>query len=109
MAKKAPLDTTIEVVTPENIAFEYQLAGPFRRLPAFLIDLFLRVAFFFLLLFAIVIIGGFFTVILAAVLCPLCLFSSCCFPSSSFRGFTAFFLKRISMVERQESGPAVYG
>lgn len=37
-----PLDTTIGVVTPENIAFEYQLAGPFRRLPAFLLDFIIR-------------------------------------------------------------------
>ncbi len=37
-----PLDTTIAVVTPENIAFEYQLAGPFRRLPAYLIDIVVR-------------------------------------------------------------------
>lgn len=51
MAKKAPLDTTIEVVTPENIAFKYQLAGPFRRLPAFLIDLFIRLAIFVGLIF----------------------------------------------------------
>jgi uncharacterized RDD family membrane protein YckC len=36
-------DTTIEVVTPENIAFRYQVAGPFRRLPAYLIDLAIRV------------------------------------------------------------------
>ena len=35
-----PLDATIDVVTPENIAFEYRLAGPFRRLPAFLLDFF---------------------------------------------------------------------
>ncbi|QDT60787.1 RDD family protein [Stieleria bergensis] len=40
MAADQPLDTTIGVVTPENIAFEYQLAGPFRRLPAFVIDVF---------------------------------------------------------------------
>jgi uncharacterized RDD family membrane protein YckC len=33
-----PLDSTIRVVTPENIAFEYRLAGPFRRLPALLLD-----------------------------------------------------------------------
>ncbi|HZL88824.1 MAG TPA: RDD family protein [Pirellulaceae bacterium] len=33
------LDSTIQVVTPENIAFEYRVAGPFRRLPAYLIDL----------------------------------------------------------------------
>ena len=42
MAAVQPLDTTIGVVTPENIAFEYQLAGPFRRLPAYLIDLAVR-------------------------------------------------------------------
>ncbi|WP_153558388.1 RDD family protein [Roseimaritima sediminicola] len=40
MADAAPLDTTIKVVTPENIAFEYQLAGPFRRLPAYVLDVF---------------------------------------------------------------------
>ncbi len=33
-ARSAPLDTTVEIVTPENIAFRYRLAGPFRRLPA---------------------------------------------------------------------------
>ena len=33
-----PLDATIHVITPENIAFEYRLAGPFRRLPAFVLD-----------------------------------------------------------------------
>ena len=42
MAAPAALDTTIGVVTPENIAFEYQLAGPFRRLPAYVIDLMVR-------------------------------------------------------------------
>lgn len=42
MAAFQPLDTTIGVVTPENIAFEYHLAGPFRRLPAYLIDLAVR-------------------------------------------------------------------
>jgi uncharacterized RDD family membrane protein YckC len=35
-------DTTIEIVTPENIAFQYRVAGPFRRLPAYLIDLVIR-------------------------------------------------------------------
>ena len=39
MAQRAEqLDSTIRVVTPENIAFEYRVAGPFRRLPAYLID-----------------------------------------------------------------------
>ena len=33
------LDTTVEIITPENIAFRYYLAGPFRRLPAFAIDM----------------------------------------------------------------------
>jgi uncharacterized RDD family membrane protein YckC len=33
------LDSIIRVVTPEFIAFEYRVAGPFRRLPAYLIDL----------------------------------------------------------------------
>lgn len=42
MPAAASLDTTIAVVTPENIAFDYQLAGPFRRLPAYLIDLLVR-------------------------------------------------------------------
>jgi uncharacterized RDD family membrane protein YckC len=38
------LDTSVEIVTPENIAFRYRVAGPFRRLPAYLIDLAIRVA-----------------------------------------------------------------
>jgi len=36
------LDSQIDIVTPENIAFEYRLAGPFLRLPAYLIDLGVR-------------------------------------------------------------------
>ncbi len=35
-------DTSIEIVTPENIAFRYRVAGPMRRLPAYLIDLAIR-------------------------------------------------------------------
>ena len=38
----ARFDTHIEVVTPENIALQYRVAGPFRRLPAYLIDLTVR-------------------------------------------------------------------
>ncbi len=45
----AQIDSTVEVVTPENIAFQYHVAGPFRRLPAFLIDLLVRLAIFALL------------------------------------------------------------
>lgn len=32
------LDTSIEIVTPENVSFRYHVAGPFRRLPAYLLD-----------------------------------------------------------------------
>lgn len=39
----APLDTAVEIITPENIAFRYRVAGPFRRLPAYLIDLAIRI------------------------------------------------------------------
>jgi uncharacterized RDD family membrane protein YckC len=42
--KDQPLDATLHVVTPENIAFEYRLAGPFRRLPALLLDICIRIA-----------------------------------------------------------------
>jgi uncharacterized RDD family membrane protein YckC len=52
------LDTTIQVVTPENIAFDYRVAGPFRRLPAFLLDLFIRIGCFLLLLLVIGLIAG---------------------------------------------------
>lgn len=36
------LDTRIDIPTPENIEFAYRLAGPFRRLPAFLMDWLIR-------------------------------------------------------------------
>lgn len=47
-ANPKPIDTTIEVIAPENIAFSYRVAGPFRRFPAYLLDLLFR----FLALFA---------------------------------------------------------
>ncbi|MCH5378130.1 MAG: RDD family protein [Planctomycetes bacterium] len=53
------LDTTIEIVTPENIAFHYRVAGPFRRLPAFLLDLAVRIGVFMAVLFSIGLIAGF--------------------------------------------------
>jgi uncharacterized RDD family membrane protein YckC len=37
------LDTSIEIVTPENVSFRYHVAGPFRRLPAFFLDVVLQV------------------------------------------------------------------
>jgi uncharacterized RDD family membrane protein YckC len=34
----APLDTTVQLVTPERVEFRYLLAGPFRRSLAYLVD-----------------------------------------------------------------------
>ena len=48
------IDSSVDIVTPENIAFQYQLAGPFRRLPAYLIDIAIRVA---ILVFSIMLLG----------------------------------------------------
>jgi uncharacterized RDD family membrane protein YckC len=42
MSAPVGYDTQIELITPENIAFHYRIAGPFRRLPAYLIDLLIR-------------------------------------------------------------------
>lgn len=40
LAEPAPqLDSRVRVVTPENIAFEYRVAGPFARIGAYLLDL----------------------------------------------------------------------
>lgn len=58
MPAPVALDTTIAVVTPENIAFEYQLAGPFRRLPAYLIDVAMRWVLIIGLVGSIYLIGG---------------------------------------------------
>lgn len=40
------LDCFTRVITPENIEFEYALAGPFQRLPAFVFDFFVRATAF---------------------------------------------------------------
>jgi uncharacterized RDD family membrane protein YckC len=37
-ASQSPLDTTLRVVSPENIAFDFRLAGPAWRVVAFTID-----------------------------------------------------------------------
>lgn len=54
--QRAPFDTRVEIVTPENIGFEYQLAGPFRRLPAYLVDVLVR---------SMILFGGLFALMLA--------------------------------------------
>jgi uncharacterized RDD family membrane protein YckC len=40
------LDNTLRVTTPENISFEYQLAGPFQRFLAYVVDVLLTVCGF---------------------------------------------------------------
>jgi uncharacterized RDD family membrane protein YckC len=42
MERARPLDLGVEVITPENIAFQYRVAGPFLRLRAYLIDAAIR-------------------------------------------------------------------
>ena len=52
MRRTEQLDSSIEIVTPENIAFRYEVAGPFRRMPAFLIDFAIRLALWLACMFA---------------------------------------------------------
>ncbi len=54
----AQIDATVEVVTPENIAFQYTVAGPFRRFPAFAVDLCIRTAIFVAAGFAVSLLSG---------------------------------------------------
>ena len=56
--KTEKLDCHARVITPENIAFEYALAGPFKRLPAFLLDVAIRTTAFGLVSTAIGILMG---------------------------------------------------
>lgn len=44
MSVESALDLTATVLTPENVQFQYRLAGPFKRFPAFLLDIVIRVA-----------------------------------------------------------------
>lgn len=61
MAKRhEQIDSVIRVITPENIAFEYRLAGPFRRLPAFLIDIAVMIAIYMFLNFVVALTIGIF-------------------------------------------------
>lgn len=57
MSTVVPLDTTISVVTPENISFQYQLAGPFRRAPAYVIDVVVRWSVILILVLAALLTG----------------------------------------------------
>jgi uncharacterized RDD family membrane protein YckC len=40
--KRVPLDNTAEVETPEHVRFRYRVAGPVRRMLAYLLDLLIR-------------------------------------------------------------------
>lgn len=53
------LDCLARVITPENIEFEYALAGPFQRLPAFLFDFAVRALVFIALLFVVGLLSSF--------------------------------------------------
>lgn len=50
---RAVLDTTFRVTTPENISFQYQLAGPFRRVLAYFLDILISVVGYIVLAIAI--------------------------------------------------------
>jgi uncharacterized RDD family membrane protein YckC len=66
------LDTSDRIVTPENIAFEYRLAGPFRRYGAWLIDLLVQ----FLILLLVGLIASLFAIFDSGVIgLPLTLLS----------------------------------
>lgn len=43
------LDTVMRVTTPENISFQYQLAGPFRRIFAYFIDVTVSIVGYFVI------------------------------------------------------------
>lgn len=53
------LDTVLRVNTPENVAFEYQLAGPFRRGIAYAIDILVSIVGFCLLALAFILLISF--------------------------------------------------
>lgn len=56
---KTQIDSHVQIVTPENIAFRYRVAGPFRRMPAFLLDLLIRFAVMAILFILAVVTGIF--------------------------------------------------
>ncbi len=53
IAPRKVLDTILRVTTPENISFQYQIAGPFRRSLAYLLDIIVSIFGFILLAIAI--------------------------------------------------------
>lgn len=53
------LDTTMRVTTPENISFQYQLVGPFRRIIAYSLDVLISVFGYILLIILASLVYGF--------------------------------------------------
>jgi uncharacterized RDD family membrane protein YckC len=54
----AQIDSSVRIVTPENISFQYQVAGPFRRLPAYVVDLSVRFALGLASVFVVAMLAG---------------------------------------------------
>jgi len=54
------LDTTVELITPENIVFRYYVAGPAHRIPAFFLDCVCQFVIFMGTMFALVFITLYF-------------------------------------------------
>jgi uncharacterized RDD family membrane protein YckC len=54
---QSAIDLTAVITTPENIQFEYRIAGPFRRLPALLLDFAIRVICFLVAFVLLLIVG----------------------------------------------------
>lgn len=56
--KRHTLDNLLNVKTPENISFQYRIAGPFRRLIAFFLDLIIsQVCYWFLVILIMIGVG----------------------------------------------------
>ncbi len=57
MEAQNAIDLTAVITTPENIQFEYRIAGPFRRLPALLLDFAVRLMILLAVLILMAIVG----------------------------------------------------
>jgi len=93
------LDTTIELITPENIVFRYYLAGPAHRIPAFLIDCICQFVIFMATSFALVFLTFYFPM-LEEIIDFVFLVSI-----FVFFGFMGGFWKVFGMAGRSANGP----
>ncbi len=57
MEAQNAIDLTAVITTPENIQFEYRIAGPFRRLPALLLDFAIRLMLLLAVLILMAVVG----------------------------------------------------